>query len=241
LGDNCYENEFDSGCCSNTLGNESYGNNFYICCRYNTLGNNCYENNFSDGCIKNTLGDYTNNIILHTECESNIFEKCYEIMLDECCIGNHFGINANNFELFDHCNYNKLGDDCSKIYLKTGCEYNTFGNGCTEIPLGDYCKYNTFGNGCTNVCFIYYSGENINYLNNIRLGNSVNASSFILDENHIDETDNYVNLRNINITQGFVGDVYFDSYGDYFNENYEISIGKNSNDEIKIFCIADLF
>ena len=241
LGDNCNENEFDSGCCYNTLGNECHKNNFYISCKYNILGNNCYENDFSDGCIKNTLGDHTNTIILHTECESNIFEKCYEIRLGEGCIGNHFGIYANDFEFLDHCNYNKLGDNCSRIFLETGCEYNTFGNSCSEILLGDYCKYNTFGNGCINIGFVYYNATNINYLNNIRFGNFVKDTHFGLDTIHIDETDDISNLRNINVAQGFLGDVDIDSYGDYFNKDYEISIGKNSNGEIKIFCIADLY
>ena len=243
FGNSCYSNTFGNDCCyntfgnycsSNTFGNYYYSNIFGNNCGNNTFGNNCYSNTFGNDCQGNTFGNY-----------------CYENTF-----GNNFGLRGNN-TFGNDCQYNTFGNDCCRNTFGINCQRNTFGNNFGENRVGDNCKYNAFGNYCSGNIFGNYCSNNTfgNDCHNIQFatGPYSYATYGYYQYNHFgdgcqkivfkgEETaSSSAQVQNYRFAQGLKGtsSSYLTING-VRNRNFETKVEKNSNGDLKIFCLADL-
>jgi hypothetical protein len=227
FGNNCLYNYSYERLYNNTFGDECCGNRFwgdYMTQSVgNTFGNNSSDNNFYGDCYNNTFGNDCSENDLMYGCENNIFgNNCCLNQLESYCYSNVFGIN---------CESNNISDECC---------YNSFGNGCSEIKFGERCCYNSFGNGCYCIDFTQPNGF-IPYLNNTHFGDRVVNVGLSISGDSLDY--NY-NLRNVNVTQGFNSsnekyvEIKMDEYVGI--SDTEITIAKDMNGSVVVFCLSDI-
>jgi hypothetical protein len=260
FGNNCYNNTFGDSCYNNTFGNKCYSNTFENKCYSNTFGNNCYDNILKYSCINNTLGNDCYDNTFENNCILNVLENgCYTNTFGYECKRNYFGLGCNNNTFAEDCNDNIFGNDCDKNKFSYNCDGNTFGSNCSENIFGMYCGDISFGNNCddneflcghcecisfSNNCkknkfdFTYDEEQYLYYVRNIHYGNGVSKVKITsLDDGVLDENIIIVYVQNIIIQQG-VNDIK--PKIPVINQNYELTISKNSAGDVKIFCLADL-
>ena len=222
----------------------------------------CYSNKLGDNCHRNTFGSNCFSIILGNSCRDNIFgSQSYSMELGNYCRFNYFGIECNSNILGNYANSNIFGN---KTYSNkfgsfakfntTGkyCRYNTFGNAHTYNVVTDYFTGNTFGNYCSNNFF----GESFRYntfgnaCSNIRILSDTNYSRYFQNNKFNDGVKNVFIRGNskgsgTNFVQNYVLSQGLDCGGEQINFNRNLSnenfVSKNSNGQIKSFCLADIF
>lgn len=249
----CYGNKFGVGCHHNTFGELCYNN---------TFGDGCYSNTFGDSCYNNTFGDSCREITLIDDCSYNIFGSyCHHINLDSSCYINIFGYRCYDITLSDSTTYNTIGNDCSMIHLES-TSGNTLGDFCASctvveggnITFGRTCEgcesisgvsggglNISFGDSCK-FCKMKYDNEGKNYwAKNIDIGK---GSAYItLSSSDDDTTAKGDCIRNIKISNGFIGGNDENSpllINVPVGSESLITVAKNSNGEVKIYCEADL-
>ena len=199
------------------LGNYKYLPNIYFksinaVTSYNNF-DNCEEIIFTGGSCGNTF---------NTGCSVIYITSSHH---------NTFGVNCSEIYISSNCNYNTFGDFSSMISLDYGCDNNVFGCGAYQISFGRYCSYNTIGNNCAVKFLTSMYGYYRNYCQynkvadncNVTLINGTTASG-----NTATHIKNYYINTNGEITLNTTG------------ADYEIRVEKNSNGEIKQYCLADL-
>lgn len=138
-----------------------------------------------------------------------------------------------NFILFGgFSSYNTFGSNCYNNIFGGNCRNNSFGNGCYSNSFGGGFRSNTFGNDC------YYNRFKNSCDNNI-FGNDCCYNNFA--ENC---TGNifYNGCSDIS----FGTECRYNSFGDMCqnvklsNNTYYKTVSVNSNNEVKIFNLADL-
>ena len=208
-------------CYSNTI-KEHYNEEKRQMLNIITFGNNCYYNSFGNDCNSNTFGNYCNSNTFGNDCNSNTFgNNCYYNSFGNNCYYNTFGNECNSNTFGNYCNSNSFGNNCC---------FNTFGNDCYYNSFGNYCCFNSFGNSSqSNELKVYYRyitfGEGVQY---VTLQNETEGSF----ENQVQ------NYRVANGTHGEDGNPLVVDVTR--NMGCEIFIGMDSNDELKVFCLADL-
>ena len=229
FGNNCCDNQSYERLYNNTFGDNCYSNIFWgdhMCQSVNnTFGNECCDNNFYGNSYNNTFGHGCKSNTLMLYCDSNKFGNyCLDNILESYCYSNVFGIN---------CESNNISDECC---------YNSFGNGCSEIKFGERCCYNSFGNCCSWIDFTQPNGF-IPYLNSTHFGDrvvNVGVSISMIGES----LDLNYNLRNVNVTQGFNSsneeyvEINMDEYVGI--SDTEITITKDMNGSVIVFCLSDI-
>ena len=222
VGNNCYSNSFGNDCNYNSFGNNCYYNSFGNNCYSNSFGNNCYSNSFGNDCNYNSFGN---------NCNSNSFgNNCYSNSFGNNCNYNSFGNNCNSNSFGNNCYSNSFGNDCNYNSFGNNCYSNSFGNDCNYNSFGNDCYYNSFGNSSkSNELKAYYRyitfGEGVQY---VTLQNETEGG-------YGNQVQNY---RVANGTHGEDGNPLVVDVTR--NMGCETFIGMDSNDELKVFCLADL-
>lgn len=216
-----------------------YGGKGVIYRLINEYGNECpfdFENVwyndkpvFGENCKNNKIDGYY--ITLGDNCENNIIEKnSMRIILGNNCKGNTFGVECRGIRLGNFCNYNKFGNNC--IY-PFDWDYGTLGGGfwMNIYTPRNYCSYNTFANGCTPHIECPLTSSSYNTLNNLYI--NVDKYSYYVEEGSGREEDGgtgeYKYSASILLTNNGI-----------LRADSEIRIGKDSNENIKIYKIEDL-
>ena len=167
------------------------------------------------------LSEFIDYTIIGKECHSNTIKEHYNeekrqmlniITFGNSCYSNSFGNN---------CGYNSFGNDCSSNSFGNGCYYNSFGNSCSSNSFGNssqsnelkaYYRYITFGEGVQYVTLLNETeGDYENQVQNYRVANGTHGEDG--------------NPLVVDVTR---------------NMGCETFIGMDSNDELKVFCLADL-
>ena len=162
-----------------------------------------------------------------------------------CCHYNSFGSNCYNNTFGNSCHDNTFGLYCHTNTFSPECTHNTFGNRCSYNVFNVGCVRNTFGNSCSN----NYLGKSCALIR-FQFNSLIAGDGF--DKNTFGNEVTRVSLQNSS-TQNIVNPVQYykiaDGTGDSGNEtivevernnSYETHIGKNSDGELKVFCLADL-
>ena len=190
-----------------------------------SLLDTCHDNKmmFSKDLPNNVFfGNYCNSNSFGNDCNSNSFGNSYNY--------NSFGNSCNSNSFGNDCNYNSFGNDCNSNSFGNDCYYNSFGNYCNSNSFGNSCYSNSFGNDSQ-------SNELKAYYRNITLGEGVQYVT--LQNDDAGGVRNQVQYYRVaNGTQGesaapLVIDVQR-------GLDYETTIAKNSDGEVKVFCMADL-
>ena len=168
------------------------------------------------------VGNYCYSNSFGNSCNSNSFgNSCYSNSFGNYCYSNSFG---------NSCNSNSFGNYCYSNSFGNSCNSNSFGNSCNSNSFGNYCYSNSFGNSSQ-------SNELKTYYRYITFGEGV---QFVTLQNEIKgDYDNQVqNYRVANGTHGEDGNpLVVDVIRSMGCETF---IGMDSNDELKVFCLADL-
>ena len=200
-------------CYSNSFGNNCYSNSFGNDCYYNSFGNGCYYNSFGNGCNSNSFGN-----------------GCYSNSFGNGCYSNSFG---------DDCNYNSFGNDCYSNSFGNGCNSNSFGNDCYYNSFGNDCNYNSFGNDCNDIKFASSSSATTKY-SYYRQNHFGDGCKYLLFKG-AETASSSSQVQNYNFAQGVQGtsSAYLTIDG-VRSRAYETKVAKNSSEELKIYCEADL-
>ena len=177
------------------------------------FGNYCNYNSFGNDCNYNSFGNY---------CNYNSFGNS--------CYSNSFG---------NDCNYNSFGNSCYSNSFGNSYNYNSFGNSCYSNSFGNDCNSNSFGNSCYSNSFgnSSQSNELKAYYRYITFGEGVQFVT-LQNETEGDYENQVQNYRVANGTHGEDGNpLVVDVTRDMGCETF---IGMDSNDELKVFCLADL-
>ena len=204
------------------FGNDCNSNSFGNSCNYNSFGNYCYSNSFGNSCNYNSFGNDCNYNSFGNDCYSNSFGNSYNY--------NSFG---------NYCNSNSFGNDCYSNSFGNHCYSNSFGNDCYSNSFGNDCYYNSFGNHCYYNSFgnSSQSNELKAYYRYITFGEGVQFVT-LQNETEGDYENQVQNYRVANGTHGEDGNpLVVDVTRDMGCETF---IGMDSNDELKVFCLADL-
>ena len=215
FGNRCQNNIFESYECQNNIfGNNCYSNTFGDYFQYNIFGNNCYSNTFGDNCRYNTFGNDCYRNTFGNGCWNSTFgNNCSYNTFGNNCNSNTFGNNCSSNTFGDYCSSNTFGNSCGSNTFGNNCYYNTFGNRCYSIKFASgYCQYNHFGDGCQ---YILFKGE--------------------------ETASDTQQVQNYNFAQGLQGTMTTDlTINGVRNRNFETKVEKDSNGNLKIFCLADL-
>lgn len=223
LGDGSSYNRIMSACGDNTI-NGSY-NILEVACDENTI--NGSNNSFATKCDGNVLQNQCHNNQFGSECKSNI-------LMDTC--------QRNIFETY--CSENTLNESCSDNIFQTQCDkntlgahswYNSFGTYCTNNTFGEWTQNIVLGNLCSNNKFATTSaGDTIgNYFQNVVFGGGCKNLIFWCAQ----ATSSSRMVRNIKIAAGLSSSAVEIPV---IAANYVQTVAKNSSDEIKVYCEADL-
>ena len=169
-----------------------------------------------------------NNIVffsidINAYCSSNSFDNdCYSNSFGNYCYSNSFGNDCNSNSFGNDCNSNSFGNDCNSNSFRDGPAYafnEDYWEYSYDDELIDGVRGNKFGDRCQNLLIhtLATTGEE-NSIQNLIIAQGL--CSIELDDN-----DTFIPLP-IEI--------------DIVGQNYELKIGRDSNDEIKVYCEADL-
>ena len=259
FGNSCSDNTFADGCMFNTFGNSCQSNTFGGGCINNTFGNNYKNNTFGDDCMFNTFGnDYMNNTFgsnyknntFGSSYGNNTFGDNYQYnIFGNYCGSNTFGssYSSNTFGndiarniVGNYCFYNTFGNHCVDNIIGDNCQSNSFGNECAEITFGNDCSYNTFGNYCYQIKFASNSSTSATKYNYYQYNHFGDGCREILFKGQ-ETASASAQVQNYNFSQGLRStSVGFLTIDGIRNLSYEAKVAKNSKDEIKIYCEADL-
>ena len=208
---------FGNNCYSNTFGNDCYSNTFGGNCGSNTFGNDCGSNTFGNIFQYNTFGN---------NCGSNTFRND--------CNSNTFGNNCGSNTFRNDCSSNTFGNNCGSNTFGYNCYCNTFGNYCYSNTFGNKCSSNTFGNNCWHILFASDSAASTkyDYYQNNHFGDGCKYIRFT----GIETASDTQQVQNYNFAQGLQGTIT----NGVRNRNFETKVEKDSNGNLKIFCLADL-
>ena len=125
------------------------------------------------------------------------------------------------------------------VLFGSNCYSNSFGDGCYNNSFGSNCSSNSFGSNCSSNSFGSSSqcNELKAYYCYITLGEGVQHVT-LLNETEGDYKNQVQNYRVANGTHGKGGNPLVVDVTR--NREYETFVGMNSNDELKVFCLADL-
>jgi hypothetical protein len=135
---------------------------------------------------------------------------------------------SNSFS--NNCHSNSFGNDCYSNSFGNGCNYNSFGNACYSNSFGNDCNSNSFGN-------LSQSNELKAYYRYITFGEGVQHVT-LLNETEGGYENQVQNYRVANGTHSEDGNPLVVDVTR--NMSCETFIGIDSNDELKVFCLADL-
>ena len=167
--------------------------------------------------------------------DNTIKDSCYIFLVEEG-IGSYYPtkINAQSLNnivfVGNFCYSNSFGNDCYS---------NSFGNACNSNSFGNDCYYNSFGNGCYSNSFgdSSQSNELKAYYRYITFGEGV---QYVTLQNKM-EGDYENQVQNYRVANGTHGEDGNPLVVDVTrNMGCETFIGMDSNDELKVFCLADL-
>ena len=231
FGNYCYSNSFGNYCISNSFGNGYYSNSFGDSCYSNSFGNGYYSNSFGNDCSSNSFGNYCSYNSFGNYCYSNSFgNDCNFNSFGNYCYYNSFGNGCYSNSFGNYCISNSFGNYCNSNSFGNGCNYNSFGNECNSNSFGNDCSSNSFGNSSqSNKLKAYYRyitfEEGVQYVT-------------LLNETEGDYENQVQNYRVANGTHGEDGNPLIVDVTR--NMGCETFIGMDSNDELKVFCLADL-
>ena len=245
-------------------------NYFGQCNRYNIIGPSIFQNKFGDYMLGNFMGyDIVSNFIKTHFQNNNIGNTCVYNVIESSSvnntIGDYFVVNylgsyTENNVFGNDCIANKIGNYFIKNNIGNYFESNNIGNDVCENTMGDDWWGNIIGNDvCNNIFGSVYKGNNFgNYfyynkfvMNNNSDAETLNNVSYCIFNNYIKynvfypDVENFTQedfLVNLYIHNGIHGSEEEYNYIGipYINNDYEININKNSNNELKIYCEADL-
>ena len=166
-------------------------------------------------------------------------EGCYSNSFGEGCNSNSFGNYCNSNSFGNNCNSNSFGEGCYSNSFGNNCYSNSFGNYCYSNSFGNYCNSNSFGNNCYSNSFgnSSQSNELKAYYCYITFGEGVQYVTLL------NETEGYYEnqVQNYRVANGTHGEDGNPLIVDVTrNMGCETFIGMDSNDELKVFCLADL-
>ena len=240
FGNGCNSNSFGNDCNSNSFGNYCYSNSFGNDCYSNSFGNGCNSNSFGNGCYSNSFGYYCYSNSFGNGCYSNSFGNgCYSNSFGNYCYSNSFGNGCSSNSFGNDCNSNSFGNGCYSNSFGNYCSSNSFGNDCYSNSFGNDCYSNSFGNGCTSNSFgnLSQSNELKAYYRYITFGEGVQHVTLLneIEGGYENQVQNYRVANGTHSEDGnpLVVDVTR-------NMSCETFIGMDSNDELKVFCLADL-
>lgn len=188
----------------------------------NIFGNNCTKIFFGGGCVFNIFGNDCAYSTFGISCGYNIFGNY--------CRNNTFG---------GQCSHNIFGNSCISNILNDNFEYNILGNFCVGNNFGKSCSYSTFGNHCQYINFA--SNKNgISKYDYYRNNHFEDGCQYILFKG-AETASSDAQVQNYNFAQGLQGtsDAYLTVDG-IRNRAYETKVARNSAEELKIYCEADL-
>ena len=234
IGSVCRYNVIEDRSKNNTIGDNFEGN---------FLGTNTVNNVFGNDCMSNKIGDFfmQNNIGNNFQL-NNIGNYVSENTIDDGClansIGNYFMQNniGNNFQLNNIGNYvfeNTIGDEWWG---------NIIGNDVCNNIFGSAYNGNNFGNYFYNNKFVMNNNSDAETLNNVSyciFNNNITYNVFYPDVENFTQEDSLINLHVHNSIHGSEEEYNYIGIP-YINNDYEINISKNSNNELKMYCEADL-
>ena len=249
FGNDCNHNTFGSSCWNNTFGNDCNYNSFVSNCNYNTFGSSCWNNTFGSNCdsntfygncLKNSFGISCQGNSFGSSCRNNTFYgNCWNNTFESSCLGNTVGSSCDDNFFGENCNYNTFGSNCKGNSLGISCQGNSLGNNCQNNSFGENCNYNTFGNVCYYIKFASdkSASTKYNYYRNNHFGDGCQYIVFTGAETASDSAQ----VQNYNFAQGLQGtDSVYLTINGARNRNFETKVEKNSNGNLKIFCLADL-
>ena len=240
FGSSCLGNTFESSCSYNTFGNDCNHNTFGSSCWNNTFGSNCDSNTFYGNCLKNSFGISCQGNSFGSSCRNNTFYgNCWNNTFESSCLGNTVGSSCDDNFFGENCNYNTFGSNCKGNSLGISCQGNSLGNNCQNNSFGENCNYNTFGNVCYYIKFASdkSASTKYNYYRNNHFGDGCQYIVFTGAETASDSAQ----VQNYNFAQGLQGtDSVYLTINGARNRNFETKVEKNSNGNLKIFCLADL-
>ena len=237
---NCSNNIFGRGGEFNVFGNNCYNNSFGDEYKNNSLENNCYNNTFGDSCSNNSFGNSCSRNTFGDNCSTNSFgNRCYSNSFGNSCYSNSFGNSCYSNSFGNNCETNSFGNICYSNSLGNDCYCNTFGNNCRNSSFGNDCYDNTFGNSCFSIKFAPDSSASIKY-NYYRSNHFGDNCECIIFKGKA-PANNAQQVQNYNFAQGLQGT--FSAYltiDGVRGRSFETKVAKKSNDEVKIYCEADL-
>ena len=213
----------------------------------------CHNNIIKESCDGAQLR--LNNIVFFS---IDIDNSCYYNSFGNSCYYNSFGNSCNYNSFGNDCNYNSFGNDCNYNSFGNSCYYNSFGNDCNSNSIGNDCNSNSFGNSCYYNSFrdgpayafnedyweYSYEDELIDGVRGNKFGDR--CQNLLIHTRATTGEEN--SIQNLNIAQGLCSIELDDNDMfiplpieiDIVGQNYELKIGRDSNDEIKVYCEADL-
>ena len=213
----------------------------------NNIGSTDYSLDKSYQCFSNTIKEYIsenkkqlNNIIfIERSCYCNYFDVgCYNNVLENNCQDNFFGSCCFFNSLDSNCYRNSFGSNCGRNLLGLDCSSNSFGTYCFSNILGDSCCYNSFGNGCSYIKFANDSSASYGY-RYYQHNHFGDGCKYILFKN-AETASSDAQVQNYNFAQGLQGTSSYLSVDGVRGRSYETKVAKNSAEELKIYCEADL-
>lgn len=145
----------------------------------------------------------------------------------------------NNCFFGNNCYSNSFGNNCRNNTFGNSFQANTFGNDCWYNTFGNNCSRNTFGNDCYCINFAADSSASIKY-GYYRYNHLGDGCQYILFKS-TETASSFSQVQNYNFAQGLQGtDSAYLIIDGVRNRAYETKVAKNSNEELKIYCEADL-
>ena len=165
----------------------------------------------------NNFDSYCQKIVGEHHFNFNHFSSgCEEILVGNNCYNNYIGIHCSNIIIGNQAYNNFLGNNCYNISLLGSYIVNNyFEDNCRDIILGsEYSGYYRNNHFCNGVRFVkLYSNETAAYERQIQ---------FLEVSSSIQRTNSHISIE---VSRGKVT---------------QTTIAKNSNSEVKQFCLADL-
>lgn len=184
--------------------------------------------NIKGRCYNNIINTYISNNIISL---NNIVFLNNNPATGRSCQSNFFAHNCHNFSFNDNCNTNTFGDNNYDIVFLIGCYTNTFGNKCEHIILDTDCSYITGKTQCKYIIVEEFNNQ-INFNHNCQ---------YIIIQTGVGK-GRALCYNILDFTQGTSSSYITIPHTVYGSNNNPITtyIGKNTNNELKIWQPADL-
>ena len=151
MGDACFQNIIESGCCLITFG--QYCNNMQF-------GQNCYDMQFGQGCHRMQFG-----------------QNCWYMQFGQDCRWLTFGQYCHNMQFGQNCWYMQFGQGCYNMQFGQNCYDMQFGQYCNNMQFGQNVRSIIFDNNIYNIEIP--NNEDSSYIQNAHIFNGVHGNDSV--------------------------------------------------------------